>query len=277
MIARIVFVCLALIALVTFADWYSAPFVPCHQIFQQSGQPGKGEQGHEEYCSTGKVVAFWRAIGRVVDAWHDDLTAISTLVIAVFTTILGIFTVSLARSTRIAANAARHSADAADLSARTTAGVELPWFVIDEVQMEVINQSIALTLRHEATAIGFKNLGRSQAIIIVACIDHHVGMTLPTTPTYAISKVRRPNTSVGHGERYDTTYSPNIPQIESAKIENDVAILWLFGYIEYLDFLGNTWRSGFSASLRPYKIGDGFWLVRGPEGPAAYTYKKQIS
>ena len=53
------------------------------------------------------------ASGSLVDTYHDDITAGSTLVIAFFTGIFGWFTISLSKATRIAVDAAKQSSDAA--------------------------------------------------------------------------------------------------------------------------------------------------------------------
>jgi hypothetical protein len=111
MLARLVFAVCCLLAIITFADWYAAPSVPCEAPLRHSGNGGKANQGSKEYCSAGKMVAAWRYLGGLVDDWHDDLTAAATLVIAVFTTILGIFTVQLSAATKNAAAAAKLSAE----------------------------------------------------------------------------------------------------------------------------------------------------------------------
>src|ERR1700722_5640122 len=124
MLTRTILIVLALVAIITFADWFSSPLQLCELPLQQHSETGKGYESAKEYCSTGKVVSLWRAVGRLIDSWHDDLTAAATIVIAIFTTILGVFTVSLARSTRIAAIAA-------DLSARAAINIELPILVAE--------------------------------------------------------------------------------------------------------------------------------------------------
>jgi hypothetical protein len=111
MLTRATFVVLALVAIITFADWVSSSTQLCELPLQQHSEAGKSYDSAKEYCSAGKIVALWRSVGRLVDSWHDDLTAAATIVIAIFTTVLGIFTVSLARSTRTAAIAAQDAAE----------------------------------------------------------------------------------------------------------------------------------------------------------------------
>jgi uncharacterized membrane-anchored protein len=48
----------------------------------------------------------------LIDTYHDDVNAVSTIIIALFTAVLGVFTIRLAKSTRIAADAAKLNAEA---------------------------------------------------------------------------------------------------------------------------------------------------------------------
>jgi hypothetical protein len=86
----------------------------CKQLPEQQGEAAKAEEAYEKYCSTmGATFKFGSVeVGEFIHSYHDEINALSTVVIAIFTCILGIFTVSLSRSTRIAADAAALNAQA---------------------------------------------------------------------------------------------------------------------------------------------------------------------
>jgi hypothetical protein len=85
MLMRLIFLGCALVAAITFADWASSPIEPCKVVFKEGRDAKKDNQSSQEYCSTGKVIGAWRVVGKLVDDWHDDILAASTVVIAVFT------------------------------------------------------------------------------------------------------------------------------------------------------------------------------------------------
>src|SRR5271165_6663113 len=76
-----------------------------------SGETKKADKCGEEN-NPSLIRMIFCDIGGLIDVYHDNITAASTLVIAAFTVILGIFTMRLAKSTRIAADAAKDTAAA---------------------------------------------------------------------------------------------------------------------------------------------------------------------
>src|ERR1700733_10100839 len=95
-------------------------------LLSDASFPSIIEQPPENYCklqktnynsyedSSAPLKFFLREVGRIVYCNRDDVSAASTLIIAVFTIILGSLTISLARSTRKAANAAKKAADVSE-------------------------------------------------------------------------------------------------------------------------------------------------------------------
>jgi hypothetical protein len=216
--------------------------------------------------------ALW-AIVDFLQTYNGAVTAIATVIIAAFTVILGLFTVSLA-------NATRKAAEAADLSARTGAGVELPWLIVDQIHAQPFYNDIIATLTSNDVWLAFQNLGRSDAVIVAECFVHHVGDALTSHPHYPPGAIRSKSfgESVGHRLKYETSFGLALPRKQAATIASGETILWLYGYLEYLDFLGHTYRSGFSAALKPVVIdGNPVSLPFRSEGPTAYTYKQQIN
>src|SRR5664280_2084121 len=81
---------------------------PSFQDCINQPQNKNAAQGLEEIVAN--LFIYRGCIGPFIHANESDITAVSTLFIAVFTAVLGIFTVRLARSTRIAANEAKVAA-----------------------------------------------------------------------------------------------------------------------------------------------------------------------
>jgi hypothetical protein len=178
MLARTTWIVLALLAVITFADWFSSPVQLCELPVQQHSENSKSYEGVKEYCSTGRIVVFRRATGRLIDSWHDDLTAAATIVIAIFTTILGVFTVSLARSTRIAANAA-------DLSARAAIASQLPIMRIEPHVLGHGMHASGSAYNHVCAIhfLTFFNRGPTRAFPTEVQCGWTIGSDLPPSPT----------------------------------------------------------------------------------------------
>jgi hypothetical protein len=77
----------------------------CKEIPKHDSEAAKAEETYEKHCSTfALTLKFGFAeVGEFVHAYHDEVNAVSTVVIAIFTVVLGLFTINLSRSTKIAA------------------------------------------------------------------------------------------------------------------------------------------------------------------------------
>lgn len=274
MLARITLLVLALVAIITFADWFSSPIQPCELPLQQRSETGKGYEGAKEDCSTGKVVAFWRSTGRLIDSWHDDLTAAATIVIAIFTTILGVFTVSLARSTRLAANAA-------DLSARAAINIELPILAAEVSDFHFstgqkqnsngVSEHFDCCFAHY---LNVANGGRTKAHLTQVEGGWHFGKELPASPNYTFTKhlnltaILDPEAEEPMHIRISDYHFKTGPDTYDA-IRSAKSNLWFFCRIAYLDFMRERREAGFC--WRRYEgVGGGFFVE---ERAAAYNRK----
>ena len=254
MAVRVTFVSLTLMALLTFADWYSAPVVWCLGQIQQNGETVKGTETRQDYCSAGKIVTFWRAAGRLVDAWHDDLTAIATTVIAIFTTILGIFPVNLARSTGIAANAALKQATAA-------IGVELPILVpVDIALLQNVNVSAQKHVVGYPTAssifrLRLTNLGRTAAELTSQGVEWRVVKQLPEIPVYSTDFPFTPGffcTPDQLNPLQILSFPISLQPAEVRHISENTKSLWVYGRIIFKDFLGERHEQRWCAKWQGY-------------------------
>jgi hypothetical protein len=280
LIRAIIWISLALVATVTFADWAASPTVPCKTIIQDQRETAEANKGPEKYCSAGKVVAIWRSVGTVIDAWHDDLTAAATIIIAVFTTILGVFTVRLAGSTRVAADAALRQANA-------TIALEAPILVVPGIKLvgypDIVtpqsNDDPAIGNQIPAVCralIGFMSIGRTYARITHFCLERIIAFTLPEMPQYLPD----------HIESLDTLFMPAPKFVNFFGLEHAINPIvlnaterqtlasgqsfWVYGYIRYESFADEVFELGFIAR---WETGQGMVA----EANQNYAYRRKPS
>jgi hypothetical protein len=214
----------------------------------------------------------------LVDAWHDDLTALATLVIAIFTAILGVFTVRLAYSTKVAANAAKRSADAA-------VSVELPILILSYanfVAEQRTNWAPNIPLPNKFRAVlQFTNYGRSPAQITSGCFEWTITATaaeLPLPPPYQRIFPYSANAVFLQNNRIPLDLPAKTMEIDLndeqvVEINSARRFLWLYGFLAFKDFLGETHEARFCTKWAPFKEGENgpFGFVWDSETPDEYT------
>ncbi len=254
--------------MITFADWFSSPVQLCELPLQQYSEDGKGYESTKEDCSAGKIVALWRSVGRLVDSWHDDLTAAATIVIAVFTTVLGIFTVSLARSTRTAAIAAQDAAEHIPRAERAYLFMVVNGETIRKPLMDAYagadstNQDEIIRIPL-AIAFSFENQGRTPAIVREISVSLHHWSDLPANPPVYTSELQYlpTNTYVASGKATEqkeiTRFAGPVTRQAATSLLRGDSFIWFFGRIIYDDVFGARhehafiWRYGIGYFL-PY-------------------------
>jgi hypothetical protein len=192
----------------------------------------------------GSTIFLWRATEKLYETGENQIAAAADA--AAKQAIDTATSLGLAKD---AADAAKTAADAADRSARTAVGVELPILHVESV-------SAGSELTTEPTnwankifiTVSVKNYGRSPAVVKEAVINVHIGIK-PDTPTY--TKIRQhPKESVLESgitrDFVETGYynSGTFPaQILPATDES--VWIYIYGYFDYIDFLGMPHRKGF--------------------------------
>ena len=152
------------------------------------------------YILTARSAAdLLRGARTVIHRNRDDITAISTVVVAIFTGTLWWVTwgmVCIAKdqqadvkeSLRIsgdAVEAAKRSAEAADLSAKASIEVELPSLHVESVKTTFAwRDDIKAWLNLFIPEITIKNYGRTPAFVTEVSVAVHVGITMPCEPIY---------------------------------------------------------------------------------------------
>jgi hypothetical protein len=221
-------------------------FWSCGQLPTESREAANTLETYQRHCSTGSMVfKFGSArIGEFIDTFHDDINALSTVVIAIFTMILGLFTISLARSTRIAA-------DAANLSAKAAIALELPVIRAHAQSVGYGSMSAGQGKRScvSINELFFSNLGRTKAFPLEVRIGCTIGHRLPNTPTYRFTKafpfnaIWKPDS--GGAEitlhEFDFDAPPEIYDL----LRTDKVQLWFYCSLIYLDFMQARHEAGF--------------------------------
>jgi hypothetical protein len=263
-----------LIAIISFADWFSAPVELCKIQIQQPGEPNKKNETSEEYCSAGKVVGIWRAVGRFIDAWHDDVTAAATAVIAIFTIVLVVVSNRQARLTR----------DSVRIAERALNELEVPFIalkVIDPgLKVSYTANGAPLIMNALSPAMRLKfcfaNYGRTPASLLelraelcATNIGKSPEMIDPDDPR----KVDQFGELIGPGKK-------SVPMIRIFREFPDVgakmnaidqggADVFLIGFVRFRDIFDSRYTLGFCAKFD--RKGGNFVL----DGGKGYNYQTQ--
>lgn len=243
---------------------------PPREIPKPSSEDQKEGYNTDKNCPT-FASASVTYIGHFIHDNRDDITAASTAVVAIFTTVLGVFTIRLARSTRVAADAAKLSADA-------VIRVELPILALKRANLiangHVVPTGIPLPQNFKPNST-ITNLGHSPAEITHGCVEWAVINKLPLKPEYKIIVPYAPGIIVvkdGHIP-LDVPCQIILTQDQIGEVATTQKWLWIFGFINYKDFLGNPHESRFCikwASI-PQRDGGPVGFVWDDETPPEYT------
>jgi hypothetical protein len=182
------------------------------------------------------IVVSWRCTKYFANQNSPSITAFGTLVIAAFTIILGVFTVSVANSTRMAAVASIEA--------------ERPHIRLSKLTLTRFGNPSGMPII-TATC---RNYGRSVAIITQACVSVRVMGTLPRKPTYDGKRyVFQGNVIPPNGE----FELPKFYFFEWSKYHGEIpgfefkALVWVYGFVTYLDHVNVEHRHGFVAEWMP--------------------------
>jgi hypothetical protein len=198
---------------------------------------------------------FRTAIGSFVERNRDDITAISTLVVAVFTGTLWWVTwgmVKITKEQRVdllrSVNAAESAAGAANLSASAAIGVELPRFLLSSAFMSHA-ENIPELLRNGNPSIYIKNHGRTAAEMLFYSAYLTVRAELPDEPQYPPPIQLNLGTIVASGGDFiikDHNVYGGLSDESVELVMTKKSRLWLVGAISYRDFLGASHLTRFA-------------------------------
>jgi hypothetical protein len=173
MLNRAILALLAGFILLAIADWESSLVCPYNMEMQEAGNGQKTSQTSRKYCATfaGSIIT---KSGRVVDAYHDDVTAAATAVIAIFTIVLVIVTNRQARLTK----------DAVRISERTLTELERAYVYVDKIESQLRmylspNTSWRVGSQDPQFTFSIVNFGRTAGNIVKAIIVFEVLDQIP--------------------------------------------------------------------------------------------------
>jgi hypothetical protein len=230
--------------------------LPCEQPILQSSEIAKAGEAPKKNCPSPIGL-----IGAGIHIYKDEITALSTFIIAVFTTILGLFTISLAKSTRRAAEASWRQAAA-------MIAIESPAIVVDEIKLVAYPDannpaSIEDPVRGQIVPdfcralVGLINLGRGRAHLINFCLEWRIDTNLPIVPIYEPIHTQFLNTLFISNPQAKVFFGlghPNNPVVLSAperqRMTNGES-LWIYGSFSYTNFMNEMFDLGFIARWNP--------------------------
>jgi hypothetical protein len=180
--------------------------------------------------------------------------------------------------TRDAAEVARKSADAAALQARVLIGVERPRLELSSVQLEWADQSVRQALKAPSVDIAFTNHGRTAAFVTEKCIEARLMPTLPADPVYGAVETLPVVDAVDSGKTVAASAQRRVGDLSEDQIRLVLAgsnTLWVYGYINFRDFLGMTHKLGFCLRWVPPEREASIGGVFLQDGPAHYSYRTE--
>jgi len=183
----------------------------------------------------------------------------------------GIFQLRLFRKTlletRKAADATRDSADA-------VVAIELPILIIEGVD---------INMKMGGFAIRLGNHGRTPAIISSDYLTYKIAAkSLPIKPDYSEDSLNITPTIRVVEPKYECSVGRQFPitQEQWDSILKSDMILWVYGFVEYRDFLKIERRDGFCISIKPvpqkmYTTMEPSSVTWVQDGSAEYNYSKR--
>jgi len=232
-------------------DAFISTGLTCYEIGKQPGS----EQYPIDNCSIlkGPIVAAFIWFANIFEK-HKEV------VIAAFTIVLAVSTIGLWRSTeklweaverqiRVAtdaANAAKKSADAA-------VAVELPMLLVTAIVLEPSStRDDTSEYFPDVTSricMSYENLGKTPAILTKISFVWKVIKEMPRKPLYTDIQLFETGHIVRPGDRqnYETGFNIDLTQDQIFAIRKNELSFWVYGFIEYRDFMGEEHNTGFCA------------------------------
>lgn len=249
-------------------------------IAEGSQQKAEGRAEPAEDAGS-KPESWWNNFRCDVNA-SDYFIALFTLILAVVTGFLWWTTHRLWKSGEGQIAATKMAAEAADLSAKAAVGVEIARLVMRKVELPNLNPT-SWNLPGTKISVKWVNLGRTEGLIVFDCLVWEVCLDLAPSPRYPLHTQHAvPSTMVVKpDEHFQFQRDFRLTEEQIAQLTSGNARLWVYGYVDFLDFLNRTNRVGFCrvAKLGPHPLyGASGMLVASFTygGPKSYVYTKQV-
>ncbi|WP_233809010.1 hypothetical protein [Paraburkholderia sp. HP33-1] len=231
---------------------------------------------------------------------------VSDAALVFFTALLALFTFRLWKSTHLlwqeartagetaekSANAALASADAATTTVNAMIAERQPRWLVSDMQITLEPIKTTNPQWNAVARVTLTNIGKSDASVTGAAIAVGFGQ-LPSTPDYSTAR-KIESSSFSNVVRPSAAWTIALPigssmgltETQVADVNNGTP-MWIYGYLEYFDYLDRTWVKGFvgavSSSVDWYpwdngqigrKGGGKFEPPSHDAGVTAYTYMR---
>lgn len=199
-------------------------------------------------------MGIWCAILSFTQEFNGAITAVSTLVIAFFTGLL-------VRVSMRQANIAKSAID-----------IELPNFIIEDAKLIRDNGT------HIRIGIKAGNHGRTAAFIDAFCMEIKFAKRddMPKKPIYPkVPYTPDRERIINQGHSFDFENDALIePEIRAVWNTTGAGALWVWGYIDYIDFMDKAHRRGYCIAFLPGPFGGWIWARPEREHYNYSCYKK---
>jgi hypothetical protein len=254
------------------------------------------------------------SLGRHSIKISDGLLVLFTAMLAAFTFGLWVSTRALWKETQrggktaeIAANAAEKSALAAEtsanaslLSVEASMAAQQPRWLIHDVYLFTQQNHPLLAFPTLSVFVTLANVGSTAAEVTRTVLQYSVATILPVVPDYTreadrmhligtVKNASELGNIVNPGEHHTFTEYVNVSDEELADLETGARQLYVFGTVQYRDFLDRVWEKGFVAQLNgqraTLRVGDALgqgvrseFVQPPPEANAErYTFTRQVA
>jgi hypothetical protein len=180
-----------------------------------------------------------------------------TALLALFSGILTVTTFIQIRYLRRADETARISADAATIAARAAVASEMPIVFLTDISLWDVpfpgtesggGASVhGVPPKLTTVQVEFKNYGRTPARLIQLYVDNRIVKELPADPQYVLGRDLRSGSTIAAGgeQTLDAPYQFQISEAHQDAIAKEEAFFWVYGLLNYRDFLGNLHETRF--------------------------------
>jgi hypothetical protein len=200
----------------------------------------------------GRVGILMSSLTRVI-AW---LNANAGAIQAVTAIVVAVFTFQLTRTSSRQWSASKISADAAALTAKAAIRIELPILRVGAPDLIGVSKAppergpwggvvndYAPSELSAISSITLWNGGRTMCQLNSMRIGCYAGAALPTAPSYSFTVPAREMTVIPADAKAEIGVAPFCIDLSKElikEISTEAAGLWLFGAIDYRDFLGDA-------------------------------------
>jgi hypothetical protein len=182
---------------------------------------------------------------RWIDKWQDP--------VGIFTGLLVLVTAYQARITRTSLRDSKIAAEAANRSAQLAVSIQVPRLILFKLSIEDVGVgNLAAKLQSPRARVVLKNYGKTPAFLESQALGIYVGLSLPEKPNYSpFAYDLEPENIVEPDAQYTLNGIRPLhhPEKISAIIEQRT-FLWVYGYVQYKDFLGARHITRFCKQLQ---------------------------